>query len=223
MKTYTFNSQMQRGGRLPEFDQNTVKNEPMLFSASPEFAIENGGPITKAFVEAFFKERPDVNPDDVCIDSRVHMLMPGWFPCIPGWHHDDIPRSRLDKQPNYDDPEWSSKHCIALINGGIAPTQFAIGKAVCTDNGAVPIYAEWHKQVERMIESGELERVHAPTNQLVHFDCDTFHQGVGAVGNGWRWFGRISYDAGYVTHNRTRHNEIRRQVNVYMENPFKGW
>jgi hypothetical protein len=30
--------------------------------------------------------------DDYLIDVKVHMLMPGQFPCIPNWHRDFTPR-----------------------------------------------------------------------------------------------------------------------------------
>lgn len=32
------------------------------------------------------------NPNDFIWDVKVHMLMPGQFPCIPNWHYDNIPR-----------------------------------------------------------------------------------------------------------------------------------
>lgn len=32
------------------------------------------------------------NPDDFTWDVKVHMLMPGQFPCIPNWHYDNVPR-----------------------------------------------------------------------------------------------------------------------------------
>lgn len=32
------------------------------------------------------------NPNDFVWDVKVHMLMPGQFPCIPNWHFDNIPR-----------------------------------------------------------------------------------------------------------------------------------
>jgi hypothetical protein len=30
--------------------------------------------------------------DQYSVDIKVHMLMPGQFPCIPGWHCDNVPR-----------------------------------------------------------------------------------------------------------------------------------
>lgn len=37
----------------------------------------------------------DTFPEDLnnyTFDIKVHMLMPGQFPCIPNWHYDNVPR-----------------------------------------------------------------------------------------------------------------------------------
>ncbi len=67
-----------------KYNKSDLKSEPMLFRATREFARFVGGPLTKAFLNA-------LDWEDCLIDSRVHMLMPGMYPCIPGWHHDDVP------------------------------------------------------------------------------------------------------------------------------------
>jgi len=38
------------------------------------------------------------NPNDYIIDVKVHMLMPGQYPCIPGWHLDMVPRDKDNNQ-----------------------------------------------------------------------------------------------------------------------------
>lgn len=42
-------------------------------------------------IEMILKTFPE-NPDDFTWDVKVHMLMPGQFPCIPNWHYDNVPR-----------------------------------------------------------------------------------------------------------------------------------
>ena len=32
------------------------------------------------------------DPNDLIWDVKVHMLMPGQYPCIPNWHYDNIPK-----------------------------------------------------------------------------------------------------------------------------------
>jgi hypothetical protein len=211
--TYTFNSTIRLGSALPSFTDEQVKNEPMLFNCNADTAYRLGGPITRAFLEGLGSFQR------VVIDTRSHMLMPGWWPCIPGWHHDDIPRTRRDGQPNYDTPEYRSVHAMALVNGGICPTEFAIGRCAMPKLplGTV-IYKHWHPLVEALCVNGDLERVSAPSNQIVWFDWQTFHQGIPAVSAGWRWFGRASFET-----DRKPTNEVRRQVQVYLQFPMEGW
>lgn len=214
------NSQFRVGNSIPHFDDEVIKNEPMFFNCSLMYALKFGGPITKAFFKALIPSIPrSVKLVDVVFDSRVHMLMPGWYPCIPGYHHDDVPRSRVDGQPNYYDPEYRSEHALALVNGDICPTEFAVGQFELSE---VPIgetiYKVWHEEVVQQLNDRVGMRWNAPTNTIVHFDDRSFHQGVPAVKSGWRWFGRASWNT-----NRKPTNEIRRQVQVYLENPMEGW
>jgi hypothetical protein len=214
------------GGFAEDVDNSAIKNEPMFFNCDLDFAHKEGGEITKAFIDAL--------PDEwfrqpVVFDSRVHMLMPGWFPAIPGYHHDDVPRPAIPVgqhfatagQPDYDAPRYASEHIMGLVNAAVCPTNFAVGECLMP---AVPdgglIYRAWHTEVERLIALGELAVAEAPDRQLVAFDCNAFHTGTKAVGNGWRWFGRVSRNterADRIT------NEIRQQVQVYLEFPMEGW
>lgn len=204
---------------------DAIKDEPMFFNSDALFALAHGGPITRAFIQAL----PDDWRENVVFDSRVHMLMPGWYPAIPGYHHDDVPRPPIAPgrhfitagQPDYDTPRYRSQHILGLVNAEVAPTHFAVGECVMpqVEDGDL-IYRRWHGEVERLIDAGELQSKPAPDRTLVYFDCDAFHTGTQAVSSGWRWFGRISRNtdrANNVT------NEIRRQVQVYLEFPMEGW
>ena len=118
--TMLFNSQVRQRGSFPAiYSKEDISNEPMFYRASLDFAYKNGGEINSDFIELLPTDwlcRP------VTIDSRVHMLMPGWYPCIPGMHHDDIPRTRSDGQPDYENPGYNARHLIGLVNAKIAPT-----------------------------------------------------------------------------------------------------
>lgn len=218
---YTFDSKARIGPTFQSpWNEEMIKNEPMFFNSDLEFAFGRGGPITKDFINAFLLDN-DIPIADCVFDSRVHMLMKGWFPCIPGFHHDDVPRSTVSGQPNYDSPAYRSSHCFGLVNGDICPTEFALGNS---DFSRVPdnviTYKHWHLEVEEKIKNGELERVSAPSGKLVYFNDRTWHQGVRARDSGWRWFGRISWN---TARSKSITNEIRRQVQVYLEHPMEGW
>ncbi len=199
-------------------DPSIIKNEPMFFNSDLDFAYSKGGMITKSFIDNLPN---DWRHGEVVFDSRVHMLMPGWYPCIPGYHHDDIPRSTDSGQPNYNNPEYHSEHILGLINGQICPTKFAIGECeVSFPVNDDVIYKVWHDEIKDHIKNGKLTEIDAPSNLLIYFDCDTFHSGDKAVGNEWRWFGRVSRNTDRV---KSITNEIRNQVQVYLEFPTQGW
>lgn len=218
-------SQVTLGHVVPNFFEADARVEPMLFNCDAEGARALGGPITKAFLQALPRSW---TCGPLVIDSRTHMLMPGWFPCIPGWHHDDVPRTRADGQPNYAEGQPRSEHCLLLINGGICPTEFAVGEAQFSVPGpGKVIYGEWHRDVELLCDNGILKRELAPSGQLVFFDDRTWHRGTQAVRDGWRFFIRasryFSHDGQRIDRGNKRTNEVRKQVQVYMENPNGGW
>lgn len=210
---------------IRDFSELEIKGEPMLFNCDLDHAKELGGPITR---EILGNLSPDWREVPLVVDSRVHMLMPGWYPCIPGWHHDDVPRTRIDGQPNYGPDQCRSQHIICLINGDICPTVFATGSM---DFDIPPlgrvIYGELHPVVEEAIKTGRLDLSWAPSNRLVQFDDRSWHRGLRCQKAGWRFFIRISryFDScgNPVQRSNARTNEIRRQVQVYLDNTNGGW
>src|SRR6476659_2902434 len=145
-----------------------IKKEPMFFNSDFKYAYENGGEITRSFLDALpedWKNQPLV------FDSRVHMLMPGWYPAIPGFHHDDVPRPEIPVgqhfatagQPDYDSPRYRSQHIIGLVNADICPTEFAVGPCVMSEvaDGDI-VYRKWHLEVERHLADGLMFRRSAP-------------------------------------------------------------
>jgi hypothetical protein len=216
--SYCYDGDLDRYLGLSNYTQNQIKIEPMLFSCDVNHARMYGGPITHNFLDLL--EKCDYLSDtDIIIDSRVHMLFPAFFPAIPGWHHDDIPRTRSDGQPNYDDHFKMPRHVMCLLNGDIAPTEFAIGEA---DFPVVPlgqkVYKEWSPLVDQFITEGKMKLRKAESNILIGFNGFTWHRGVAAVKAGWRFFIRASTNT-----DRTPKNEIRQQVQVYLPCLEEGW
>jgi len=204
------------GSFATDISNIVIKNEPMFFNCDIQYAYENGGAITKSFIDNL----PDDWKKNVVFDSRVHMLMPAWYPAIPGWHHDDVPRP-LNGQPDYDNPSYQSEHIMGLVNADVCPTQYINSECIMP---AVPddevIYKKWHIEIEKLIKENKVEVVEANDRTLIYFDCNTFHTGIGARSNGWRWFGRVSRNTERV---EKITNEIRVNCQVYLEFPMEGW
>jgi hypothetical protein len=200
------------------FDNHVIKEEPMFFNSGIQFAYDNGGPITREFVACL---PHDWQTSDVVLDSRVHMLMRGWYPCIPGWHHDDVPRSTQTGQPNYDCPEYHSEHLVGLVNAEICPTQFMTDEIIVSDPDInKTIYRVWDEEVQGMVDKNLVKIYSAESGKYIQFDANSFHRGVPAVKDGWRWFIRLSRNT-HRSKNIT--NEFRKQVQVYLEYPTMGW
>jgi hypothetical protein len=210
-----FKSDFERGPALLDWSQDFVKKEPMLFSASREYAMIQGGPITRNFLSYLPK---GVEP---IIDSRVHMLMPGWYPCIPGWHLDDVPRTRLDGQPDHAHPAYKSWNVMAIV-GDASVTEFIKGELSFPDIGLHEgaVYGQWNAEINRQLKSANctLAVKQVPTSTAVTFKYGAFHRGVPATKNGWRFFIRANYNTA-----REVKNEIRRQTQVYLPVPEAGW
>lgn len=215
-------------GLLPDFDPLTVEQEPQFFSADIAYAYYHGGPITRAFIDALPAEwRGD--PAAV-LDSRVHMLMAGWYPCIPGWHLDDIPRTRKDGQPDHANPAYRADHILALI-GDCSRTAFLTGNIKLMDvpDGELPttgicpatsIYGKWHGDIEQYLEYRQeaVRQEYAPERRLIQFNDQSFHRGSPATHSGWRWFARVSRNT-----QRPIYNKTRTQTQVYLPAPNEGW
>lgn len=199
-----------------DWTDKEIKAEPQLFNCDLLNAYNLGGPITKAFLDAMPEEW---HKQQLVVDSRTHMLMPGWFPCIPGWHHDDVPRTMANGQPNYNSPHYRSRHLMGLVNAQVCPTEFAIGN-IRLDLPEEGVYRTWHPLVEDAVRNGQLNLYRARSGLMYEFDWQTFHQGTRARENGWRWFIRVSKNTDRVS-NCT--NEVRTQTQVYMEFPMEGW
>lgn len=217
MSIYTFDSKIKDVGNFAHFVNNDqIKNETMFFNCDLDFAYKHGNAITRSFIDALPIEWQQEN---VVFDSRVHMLMKDWYPCIPGFHHDDVYRPN-NAQPDYDNLKYKSSHIMGMVNADVCPTQFAIGTSDFEKVDEGNIYKVWHDVVVEQLKDGTLQSEKAKDRTLYEFDWQSWHTGTNAVSNGWRWFGRVSKNT-----DRTKHitNEIRRQAQVYMSNLTEGW
>lgn len=200
------------------WSDEVVKNEPMLFNCTIDAAYRLGGPITRQFLELMPE---DWRQAEAVVDSRVHMLKPGWMPCIGGWHLDDVPRDPEHGQPLFDRPPYRTRHLMGLVNAEICPTQFAFGQfSLEVPEPPEVVYRVWDREIDRrLFEGREVTYWNAPSGAIIEFDDRSFHQGTAAIASGWRWFIRVSRNT-----DRTKRctNEVRRQVQVYLDTKA-GW
>ena len=226
-RVFEINSQFEDDGAIDfgEVDAERIGRENMLFSADERFAFEHGGDLTNKWLDAVYENWEE--REKVIIDTRYHDLKPGWFPAIPGWHLDDIPRGK-DGQPDFFNPAYRAQHYLTLIgdeDGAASRTRFAQGKLKMevppAGSGAV-LYELLNQAAERALTRGDMVHATVAQNRLYFFESfASLHEAQAAYPNpdnqrGWsrRWFGRISKDT-----ERQALNVIRTTVNAYMRRP----
>lgn len=197
-----------------------IKNEPMIFSGSPRFAHVNGGPLTREVTNLilkneYFRAVQSVGGFDynIVIDTRVTMTMPGMYPSIPGWHCDDVPRSKTHGQPVLHGVDSNVQHFMVLLSDQedvVSCTEFVTEPfEVDVDIGDV-----WGS-VDRAVESEKPKTGFLTQGEIIRFNQEAIHRASMTSVAGWRFFYRAS-----ITH-RAPSDEIRKQVQVYTSS--NGW
>ena len=193
-----------------------IREAPQFYRADVDMVYRLGGPLYRRILDAM-----PIKGDRayVTIDSRVHMMMPGWWPCIPGWHCDDF--YRFPKAPYQPDlraiAQVDRLKCIHhMMMWGTAPTEFvALPFELPPEVHDSP---KLYKTCNRLIESANPETFFVKQGEIVTFGSLDFHRGTQATQSGWRLFVRATESDIYGPI-----NEIRTQTQVYLSDPGAGW
>lgn len=203
--------------------QTFLKNEKMVFSANPEFAYNKGGFMTKWCLEAC-EEAGMPWDDSVVIDTRVHMLKPGWWPSIPGWHCDAVPRDE-DKQLllNHELRDNIDHYLVVVDAGTGSMTEYLTDQVGLIlpdepDEGE-NLWATHSKLIKQLIDGGEYSTRQVESEVLYKFSAYDYHNATPATDHGWRFFFRASVN----TQTKGPYNEVRNQVQVYVPSENFGW
>lgn len=215
---YIFNSSFSGVGNLvSEFTEQQIEAEPMLFSASVNFVRSHGGVISNAVMDVIrdsadyqwmLQQHARLGYHPV-IDTKSVLLMPGQYPCIPGWHCDGVIRSDKYAQPDphtLGEPIW---HYTCVL--GNDATHF-YGGSVKVDIDEKAVWQSVNNYLEAyggVVHEGSSGTVYA-------FKRDQLHRGPAATVRGWRYFFRLSF------YHMPTLNKIRNQVQVYVD-ISKGW
>ena len=130
---------------------------------------------------------------DKLIDVKVHMLMPGQYPCIPNWRRDFTPRDSLGERLKgwrapKDDPlmwMWLSGPPLTLYRSASELTEFEKSEQA------------WHS-----------------------FTRNDAHRGQKATEHCWRGFIRVIPEA-FVHEHTINVGQIRRHSQVYLSDKFR--
>lgn len=203
------------------FATSDIANEQMVFSSDWEFALENGGEITRWIMEHLrlapewseAVKNGELKNRNIVIDTRTNMLMEGMYPSIPGWHCDDNVRLTETNQPDPRLNEPSVQHFMVLLSDNKSPvarTEFV------TENVDVELdpHDVWYS-LDNHIDQSDYRKGFLDEGMIIRFSQNAIHRATCCETPGWRYFFRAS-----VTHRKPA-NQIRRQVQVYTTR--NGW
>jgi len=211
-------------GGIPQPDQEEIKLTPQLWNADLDTALLYGGDLTRAALGAM-----NIRGDKkhIIVDSKVHMLMPGFYPAIPGWHNDGTPRGHggvnTKAAPNFLLQEsLSDVRYHLLVTGTGCLTQFMDGPLdIEVDNLDPGAYAKITAEVNRIAEAEPYRVWSMPSCSVIEWDWWSMHAAGAAKHHEWRFLIRVL---------ETDHDEpqtdlrkiIRTQQQVYVPEVF-GW
>lgn len=198
-----------------------IKNSLGLFNASVEDAARFGGDLTRAALSVM----PVTNSRKyVVVDVKVHMLIPGFLPAIPGWHTDGVPRPQRDK-PDIRLQEGARPSIYhLLVTGSGCLTEFMRDPITLDvpDEPTPDLYKVIDQQVKARIVSGErTDVVAAPSCQVVSWDWWSLHQGVVATKHEWRYLIRVA-ETDTIHPLTDLRDVLKTQQQVYVPLSF-GW
>lgn len=207
--------------------QELIKNTLGLHNASLEDALKYGGDLTRSAIGAM---NLTMKKKYIIVDTKIHMLMPGMCPAIPGWHTDGVPRGNsLDptakKEPNiHAQEEMDSPIFHLLVTGDSCLTRFIKERNFELEVPEAPdtkLYKMVSEQINKKVETGELTSFEAPSCTPVMWDWWEIHTGVPAKSHEWRFLIRVT-ESDIQKPKTDLRDIIRTQQQGYMPMEF-GW
>jgi hypothetical protein len=218
-------------GTIEQPTSNEIKRTFGLWNASLEDAMRYGGDITRAAIKAMNLR---FDRKHIIVDTKIHMLISGMSPSIPGWHVDGAPRDNL-KNPNGSglpdtfaqegDSHFNRYHI--LVSGTGCLTKFIKGsiRVPIPSEPSTHVYAMMSKFVQAQVQDNKScgldMTTDIPSCQVVEFDWWDIHTGVIATKKEWRYLIRVCESDYYEPQTELR-DIIRMQSQVYSPTDF-GW
>lgn len=220
-------NEVEIGKTIEQPSEELIKNTLGLHNASLEDALKYGGDLTRAAIGAM---NLTFSKKYIVVDTKIHMLIPGMCPAIPGWHTDGVPRGdNLDPafkgKPNiFAQEEMDSPIFHLLVTGESCLTQFVKEKNVdliVPSSPSTDLYKMVSNQVNEKVKAGELTTYEAPSCTAVKWDWWDLHTGVAAKMHEWRFLIRVT-ETDLQPPKTDLRDIIRIQQQGYMPMEF-GW
>lgn len=214
------------GKSMEQPDSNEIKSTFGLWNASLDDAIKFGGNVTRQALQAINLRHDRKN---IIVDTKIHMLMPGFSPAILGYHNDGSPRDQNKNPqgksvPSLQDQENEERYnrYHIIVTGSGCLTQF-LPEPLELDlkDKDYSLYAEMSNKVQSLVKENKINLFEIPSCQTVEFDWWNIHTGVIATKHEWRYLIRVCESDFYEPQKDLR-KVIRMQSQVYSPANF-GW
>jgi len=217
MYNFTFKPNYEIVRKIPGiYPVDQIKNEVMLFNCSFDFTRKNCGPITTNILRNV--DWTKLGPiDKITVNTRVTMTMNGYYPSIPGWHCDNVPRSEKYSQPDLTlvDPAVQNVLCFVSSVENHSETEF-LDQEIEIGVNKNDVWSSVDEYLNSYDHALNLKTEFIEPGQIVQFDQQALHRSTHTINPGWRLFLRVS------NADIKQENEIRNQVQIYL--PLgKGW
>lgn len=215
------------GKAIEQPSQELIKNTLGLHNASLEDALKYGGELTRSAIGAM---NLTMKKKHIIVDTKIHMLLPGMCPAIPGWHTDGVPRGLSLNPTSKDAPnikaqeEMDSPIFHLLVTGTSCLTQFLNQRNLNLEVPEMPdakLYKMVSSQVNELVENGKVSTFEVPTCTPVMWDWWELHTGVPAKHHEWRFLIRVT-ESDIQEPKTDLRDIIRTQQQGYMPIEF-GW
>lgn len=217
------------GKSIEEPDQKEIEFTLNLRQASFMDAWRYGGEITRQALSAmnFQGDRKYI-----VVDTKVHMLLPGFIPAIPGWHTDGVPRGAELDPAGKGCPRMSAQvHGLIsapryhlLVTGSHCPTRFLNGPWNIDVQDTPDLYKSMSNQVNKYLKTSHVPEdfcFDTPNSTVVEWDWWNIHTAQQAKGRGWRYLIRVT-ETDHIAPRTNPEDFIRTQTQVYVPTEF-GW
>jgi hypothetical protein len=227
---YLFNRQKVTPGKsVTPPSEAAIKATPGLWHADLDDAIRYGGDVTR-HVLAHMNLRGDRR--HVIVDVKVHMLLPGFMPAIPGWHTDGVPRWDGSRwTPESGEPSLAEQEAWEDAGEPVAPRfhLYVSGSGCLTrfmteelpldvpDDIGTNLYA----YISGQVGEKPVQRVQTFPGRVIEWDWWNLHTAAKAEKREWRYLCRVT-ETDHVEPQTDLRQILRTQEQVYVPTEF-GW
>ena len=207
-----------------------IENTPTLRQASLDTALRFGGTLTRKAIGAMNLTN---SRKYIVVDTKIHFLMKGWCPSIPGWHTDGVPRGKELNPAGSGLPDIGSQAIIKnrppiyhlLVCGSNSLTNFIEDRNIeleVPDEPTDYLYAAITKDVKEKLAYRKINTFTLPECQVITWDWWELHSAEWASERGWRYLIRVT-ETDDIVPRRKLEEVFRYQNMIFVKSDEIGW